>query len=694
MPKVIDFGVAKATSGKLTDESLSTHFGSVVGTLEYMAPEQAGFSGIDIDTRADIYSLGVILYELLTGLRPLDANRLRKAALTEMIRIIQEEEPSKPSTRLSTDQSLPSLAALRQTEPRKLMALLRGELDWVVMKCLDKQRDRRYETANGLARDIQRYLADEPVEARPPSPAYRLGKLLRRNKGPVAAVAAVFFVLVAGAVVSTWQAVRATRAEAYALQQRNDATAARQREADRADAEAKERERAERAERLARDNEQQAAAERDRALKAEKAATEQAAIAKAVKDFLQEDLLRQADAEEQADRLRMLGLSDSEVKANPTIKELLDRAAAGLAPDRIGQKFSEQPLVLAEILYTLGRSYESIGDGANAIVHFQRAADLQLEHRGPQHEETLACLNGLAAAYLSTAQLDKAISLLEANRDARMSILGPDHLSARESLHNLAVAYTRDGRAAEAIAILENLRDAERARPGASDLDALATLNTLARAYQAAGRPAEAIAVFEHVRDARMEQLGPDHPSTLGTLSSLATAYTAANRANEAIQLLEKVRDAESTKLGPEHPSSLGTLFSLAEAYKKAGRTAEAIDTFEAIAKFFAPEHPSTTVILNAIGEAYLNASKYTEAIAVLEKARELHNIHRGPNHPQTITTLYNLGITCVIAGRMAEAIPHLEQATRGREAQFGPRHPGTLMARVHLARAYSESDG
>ena len=160
IPKVIDFGVAKATGGKLTDESMSTQFGAVVGTLEYMSPEQAAFSGVDIDTRADIYSLGVILYELLTGLRPIDAKRLKKAALTEMIRIIQEEEPSKPSTRLSTDESLPSLAALRHTEPKRLMAMLRGELDWVVMKCLEKSRERRYETVNGLARDIQRYLAD------------------------------------------------------------------------------------------------------------------------------------------------------------------------------------------------------------------------------------------------------------------------------------------------------------------------------------------------------------------------------------------------------------------------------------------------------------------------------------------------------------------------------------------------------
>ncbi len=161
MPKVIDFGVAKATSGRLIDESMATQFGAVVGTLEYMSPEQAGLAGEDIDTRSDIYSLGVILYELLTGLRPFDSNRLKKAALDEVIRIIREEEPSKPSTKLSTDDLLPSLAAVRHIDPKKLTSLLRGELDWVVMKCLEKQRNRRYETANGLARDIQRYLSDE-----------------------------------------------------------------------------------------------------------------------------------------------------------------------------------------------------------------------------------------------------------------------------------------------------------------------------------------------------------------------------------------------------------------------------------------------------------------------------------------------------------------------------------------------------
>jgi eukaryotic-like serine/threonine-protein kinase len=244
VPKVIDFGVAKATGQQLTAQTLHTSFGAVVGTFEYMSPEQASFNQLDVDTRSDIYSLGVVLYELLTGSTPFGRKELERVGIEEMLRVIREQEPSKPSTKLSTSAGLPRLAANRGTEPKRLTAVVRGELDWIVMKALEKDRGRRYETANGLAQDIKRHLHDEPVLACPPSYGYRLRKFSRRNRAAALTVAAVAAALLVGTTVATWQAVRASRAESRALAERD------KKEYARADADAARRKAEEFAERL------------------------------------------------------------------------------------------------------------------------------------------------------------------------------------------------------------------------------------------------------------------------------------------------------------------------------------------------------------------------------------------------------------------------------------------------------------
>jgi serine/threonine protein kinase/tetratricopeptide (TPR) repeat protein len=221
--KVIDFGVAKAVGQQLTDKTIYTEFTQLVGTPLYMSPEQAGRSGIDVDTRTDIYALGVLLYELLTGTTPFVRERLKGVDYDEIRRIIREEEPPRPSTRLSTlGQAATTVSTRRKSDPRRLTQMVRGELDWIVMKALEKDRSRRYETASALAADVQRYLADEPVEARPPSAGYRLGKLLRRHKGPVLAASLLLLALLAGIAGTTYGMLRAEerRAQAEAARER------------------------------------------------------------------------------------------------------------------------------------------------------------------------------------------------------------------------------------------------------------------------------------------------------------------------------------------------------------------------------------------------------------------------------------------------------------------------------------------
>ena len=215
--KVIDFGVAKATVQKLTERTLFTAYGQMVGTPAYMSPEQAEMSGLDIDTRSDVYSLGVLLYELLTGTTPLEAERLRTAGYAEMQRLIREDEPPRPSTRLSSlGDTATVLAGNRGLDVKRLVQLLSGDLDWVVMKALEKDRNRRYDTPGGFAEDIERYLRHEAIFARPPSTAYRLKKFVQRNRATVLTAAVVAAALLAGTAVSTWQALRATRAETAA----------------------------------------------------------------------------------------------------------------------------------------------------------------------------------------------------------------------------------------------------------------------------------------------------------------------------------------------------------------------------------------------------------------------------------------------------------------------------------------------
>jgi serine/threonine protein kinase len=259
VPKVIDFGVAKAIEQRLTEKTVYTQFGTLVGTFEYMSPEQAEKNAFGVDTRSDVYALGVLLYELLTGTTPLERHRLREAAYADIVRLIKEEEPPRPSTRLSSSgAALTGISQQRGSAPEQLTKLVRGELDWIVMRCLEKDRTRRYETANGLARDVERYLKDEPVEACPPTAGYKVRKFARKNRKLLATAAGFVVLLVLGVAGSAWQAVRATQAERVAVAERDEKEEARQ-------AEAEQRAAAVRSEQVAQQGRNEAQQQRDEA---------------------------------------------------------------------------------------------------------------------------------------------------------------------------------------------------------------------------------------------------------------------------------------------------------------------------------------------------------------------------------------------------------------------------------------------
>ncbi len=568
VPKVIDFGLAKAMQQPLMDRTLNTAQGELLGTPLYMSPEQAEFNNPDVDARADVYALGVVLYELLTGTTPLERGRFHHAAVHELLRLIKEEEPPLPSARLSNSDLLPNVAAQRRLEPVRLKRLIRGELDWIVMKCLEKDRSRRYETASGLAGDVAHYLADEPVDACPVSLVYRIRKFVKRYRRTVLAASLVVLALVGGIVGTTWGMVRARQAW--------NAEAARA---------------------------QGERAANERAQKRLK----QVENASEILASIFNDLDPHAEQKEGRPLRVILG-------------ERLDRAAADLEGDAVGD-----PLVVASLQVRLGRTYRALGHAAKAKALFNKALANRQTLLGAEHAETLDVVFQQAATLHDLGELKECVALYERVRKAQMVKLGPTDRKTLATGGHLAMAQWKANKWMDARALLEEVRDALVANYGPDDPQTIDAVDDLAAVYRTTGKVDEAIRLAQTVRDARVKALGAGHHLAIDSLFSLAATYQAAGKMRLARDLYEEARDGIVPILGPEHPMSLNILDSLSRIYRAFNRVPEAVALAEQVRDartlHLGANHPDTIYTIDSLGKAYEAANEPEKAFEMFQRA-------------------------------------------------------------------------
>ena len=664
VPKIIDFGVAKATGPRLTDQTLYTELGSVVGTLEYMSPEQAELNQLDIDTRSDIYSLGVLLYELLTGSTPLDRTRTKAVAFLEVLRVIREDESPRPSLRLSTTEELPNIAACRHIEPRKLSGLVRGELDWIVMKALEKDRNRRYETAIGLALDIERYLHDEPVDAGPPSASYRLRKLARKHRALLTTAVAFLGLLVLGVLVSTALAVRAGHAES-ATRQALEKVRDEQSKTGAALAQV-------------RDEQGKTEVALIKATAQEQRAIESAAQSKAVLEFFQEKVLAATRPGGQEG-----GLS----------KDVTIRLAVDAAEPQIATAFRDQPAAEAAIRNTMGGTYRFLGETAQAIRQLERCCQLRRDTLGLDHPDTLDSVNNLALAYQSAGRLREALPLFEETFKVRKVKLGPDHTETLITMNNLATAYHDMGRFSDALPLFEQTFKLMKFKLGTDHPQTLASMNNLAMAYRSNGRAGDALPLFDETLKLMKFKLGPDHPDTLASMNNLAMGYADAGRLADAQALYEEALNRKRVKLGGDHPDTLATMNNLAMAHRDAGRLGDALPLLEETLKLkrikLGADHPDTLLSMNNLAMAYRDVGRLGDALPRLEETLKLRKTKLGPDHPATLLSMNNLAMIYQDVGRLDDAVPLFDETLRLRKVKLGPANGNSLISMNNLAGAF-----
>jgi len=613
--KVLDFGVARVTGDQQRVTAMCTGAGQVIGTLSYMSPEQAAGRPEHVDIRSDVHALGAILFELLTDRLPYD---VRGMMIHSAVRVIRDDQPAR-------------LGAVNRC--------LRGDLDVIVSKALEKDPARRYQSALELTSDVKRYLQSRPIVARPPSAIYQLRKYAQRHKAMFGAVAAAFVLLVLGVMGTSVGLVRATqqrqRAEARereAVQARTTAQAAR------ADAERS----------------------RDQA--------------EAVTAYL-ESMLASASPEE-------LG------------RDVLVRDVLNQATTSIAERFDSKPLIEARMRRTIGITYRELGDLDQAADHLESALAIRRQALPVEHPDTLASMNDLAELYHAQGRYNEAESLLTTTLEKRRRILGRENEHTLVTAGNLAVLYEKQGRLGDAEALAIDTLEAQRGLLGDGHPATLTTTNTLATVYLSQGRYAEAETSFLEALELLHRVLGPEHPDTLGAMNNLGSLYSSLGRLDDAEPLLAQVVEIRKRVLGEDHAATLVSMNNLAGLYWRRARYDEAealfADVLDLRRKALGESHKQTLTSMFNLAVVYRTNERFAEAEPLIAESLRIRRRVFGPEHADTLASLAGLCGLYQEQGRVEDAEPLCVETLATRRRVLGAEHPDTIASLTALGRLYT----